>query len=75
MWRIVPRSRTERLGLFPVMVDTEGRRGGSGEGGKRRSRPAIVDAGRVPTRRVRKPKLQELATFTTQFPTCSRGMP
>jgi type IV pilus assembly protein PilC len=66
----------ERLGLFPVMV--EGARGGaaaavSGEkdGAKRSLMPAFTQR-----KRQRKPKLQELATFTQQMANLlNSGMP
>ena len=65
----------ERLGLFPVMV--EGARGaaiaatGDKEGAKRSVMPAFSRR-----RRQRKPKLQELATFTQQLANLlNSGMP
>lgn len=67
----------ERLGLFPVMV--EGARGGSGavplaeqkETGRRSLLPASFQR-----RRQRRPKLQELATFTQQLANLlNSGMP
>jgi type IV pilus assembly protein PilC len=65
----------ERLGLFPVMV--EGARGaasaatGDKEGAKRSVMPAFTRR-----RRMRKPKLQELATFTQQLANLlNSGMP
>lgn len=66
----------ERLGLFPVMV--EGARGGAAiaapgekEGGKRSLLPAFTQR-----RRQRRPKLQELATFTQQMANLlNSGMP
>ena len=66
----------ERLGLFPVMV--EGARGGAvataaagSDSGKRSLLPASFQQ-----RRQRKPKLQELATFTQQMANLlNSGMP
>jgi type IV pilus assembly protein PilC len=67
----------ERLGLFPVMV--EGARGGVAsvaapgekEGGKRSLLPAFTQR-----KRQRRPKLQELATFTQQLANLlNSGMP
>ena len=74
-------SQIERLGLFPVMVDTsksgvaaaekaEKNRDGAAKAGKA-AMPAVF---RV--RRARKPKLQELATYTTQLSNLLKcGMP
>lgn len=65
----------ERLGLFPVMVD--GARGAAGAaaaapGEKRSVMPAFTQR----KRRMRKPKLQELATFTQQLANLlNSGMP
>src|SRR5207247_1209571 len=68
----------ERLGLFPVMVD--GSRGAAAAAvadkpaDRAASRPALFSGTRK--RRKRKPKLQELATFTQQLSNLLKcGMP
>jgi type II secretory pathway component PulF len=67
----------ERLGLFPVMV--EGARGGAvavaAPGEKEAGRRSLLP-GSFQRRRQRKPKLQELATFTQQLANLlNSGMP
>ena len=64
----------ERLGLFPVMV--EGAKGVSAAPGeKEKARRSLLPAG-FQRRRQRKPKLQELATFTQQMSNLlNSGMP
>src|SRR5438034_2558594 len=74
-------AQIERLGLFPVMVDTS--KAGvaaaekaekTREGGAKSSSMAMPALFR--RRRQRKPKLQELATFTTQLSNLLKcGMP
>ena len=64
----------ERLGLFPVMV--EGARGAAASAaaasGDKRTMPAFTQR----KRKARKPKLQELATFTQQLANLlNSGMP
>src|SRR5438046_966395 len=67
----------ERLGLFPVMVDgSKGATAGAADKTTERavSRPALF--GGLRTRRRRRPKLQELATFTQQLSNLLKcGMP
>ena len=74
-------SQIERLGLFPVMVDASKSGVNAAEkaekakdGGSKPGSSAIPGAFR--RRRARRPKLQELATFTTQLSNLLRcGMP
>ena len=68
-------TQIERLGLFPVMVD--GSKGAAAavaeRPAERTSRPVLAGLGK---RRQRKPKLQELATFTQQLSNLLKcGMP
>src|SRR5580765_2478132 len=71
-------AQIERLGLFPVMVDTSKAGVAAAEKAEKKelaprqsSMPAVLR-----TRRTRKPKLQELATFTTQLSNLLKcGMP
>ena len=74
-------SQIERLGLFPVMVDASK---GSVAAAEKKAEKAKDDAAKSPSsmpavfrrRRQRKPKLQELATFTTQLANLLKcGMP
>jgi len=72
-------TQIERLGLFPVAVDTA--KGGAGANGKSAAKKADLMAFLPPTLRAqlsqrRKPKLQELATFTQQLANLlNSGMP
>lgn len=71
-------AQIDRMGLFPVMVDASKAGVAAAaaaekpkEGGAKTALPAVFRS-----RRVRKPKLQELATFTTQLSNLLRcGMP
>ena len=73
-------SQIERLGLFPVMVDaSKGSLAATAKAEKAREN-AAKPATRMPAvfrrKRQRKPKLQELATFTTQLSNLLKcGMP
>lgn len=72
-------SQIERLGLFPVMVDAS-RAGMAAAAAADRPREAGGVKGLLPaalqTRRKRKPKLQELATYTQQLSNLLKcGMP
>jgi type II secretory pathway component PulF len=72
-------TQIERLGLFPVAVDTA--KGGAGANGKGAARKVDLMAFLPPTVRAqlsqkRKPRLQELATFTQQLANLlNSGMP
>jgi type II secretory pathway component PulF len=72
-------AQIQRLGLFPVAVDTA--RAGAAAGGKPTAKGLDLLAFLPPTLRAqfskkRKPKLQELATFTTQLANLLQsGMP
>src|SRR6516162_7264999 len=72
-------AQVERLGLFPVAVDTS--KGGAVAGEKRSGQKVDLLAFLPPTlraqlRQKRKPKLQELATFTQQLANLLQaGMP
>src|SRR4029450_13282296 len=72
-------SQIERLGLFPVMVD--GSKASVGAGAKaEKTKDGAPQQSAMPAlfrgRRRRKPKLQELATFTTQLSNLLKcGMP
>jgi type IV pilus assembly protein PilC len=74
-------SQIERLGLFPVMVDTSKAGVAAAEKAEKAkdgvAKPASVAMPAMFTRRrTRKPKLQELATFTTQLANLLKcGMP
>ena len=69
-------AQIERLGLFPVMIDAA-KGGAIGVGDKKDgSAGRVLLPGALRTRRKRKPKLQELATFTTQLANLLKcGMP
>ena len=72
-------AQIERLGLFPIAVDTA--RGGAGNGAPHAGKNVDLLAFLPPTLRAqlsqkRKPKLQELATFTQQLANLIQsGMP
>src|SRR6185295_10639548 len=71
-------AQIERLGLFPVMVDTS--KAGVAAAEKAEKKDIAPRQSTMPAvfrnRRVRKPKLQELATFTTQLSNLLKcGMP
>ena len=74
-------SQIERLGLFPIMVDTSKAGVASAEkADKAKEGAAKSSSASLPAifgrRRQRKPKLQELATFTTQLANLLKcGMP
>src|SRR5678816_1255552 len=74
-------SQIERLGLFPVMVDASKAGVSAAEKAeKAKAKEAAVPsesaASRFRIRRRRRPKLQELATFTTQLSNLLKcGMP
>lgn len=78
-------SQIERLGLFPVMVDASKSGLAAAEKAEKKAEKAKDDAAKssplsMPAvfrrRRQRKPKLQELATFTTQLANLLKcGMP
>ncbi|HUA68513.1 MAG TPA: hypothetical protein VMA13_08190, partial [Candidatus Saccharimonadales bacterium] len=77
--RTVALMQVERLGLFPITVDAS--KGGPVTNGKRTSRKVDLTAFLPPTLRMqllqpRRPKLQELATFTHQMANLLQaGMP
>jgi type II secretory pathway component PulF len=77
-------SQIERLGLFPVMVDASKSGLAAAEKAEKKAEKAKDDAAKSSLsmlavfrrRRQRKPKLQELATFTTQLANLLKcGMP
>ncbi len=74
-------SQIERLGLFPVMVDaSKGSLAATAKAEKAKENAARPGSAGMPAvfrrRRQRKPKLQELATFTTQLSNLLKcGMP
>ncbi len=76
-------AQIERLGLFPIMIDTAGKGGAVVVADKNGDKPRgsavtnlLPQSARSWLHRKRKPKLQELATFTTQLANLlNSGMP
>jgi type II secretory pathway component PulF len=75
-------AQMEKLGLFPIKIDTSGKAGVAAPvavarpGEKRSISSLLPESARVALQRKRKPKLQELATFTTQLANLlNSGMP
>src|SRR6185295_13317241 len=73
-------SQIDRLGLFPVMVDASKSGVAAAEKAEKKESGARQGSGALPAifgrRRQRRPKLQELATFTTQLSNLLKcGMP
>jgi len=73
-------NQIERLGLFPVMVDASRAGVAAAEKAEKKDNGAKQSSASLPAifgrRRQRRPKLQELATFTTQLSNLLKcGMP